>query len=181
MASSPATKHEAGASGRRHDEQRSIEPGMEANRHGRADAGALLREGAAGNERPERPEARDEGGLHDRMPLPKMSERDEDAEGGDGNAQDASGPGHRPERNDASLLADYLFGRLFALANVDVSDAEAVNVECAITKAVNDTAKNLIDLADASTRAAMLRSNVTGRTEVPTFFLEHGDDDRGSV
>lgn len=177
VAPSPTAEHEAGSPGRERNEQCGIEPSMETDRHAQADEGPLPQEGAIGNGGPERPEARNEGGLHDRVPVPKMPERDESPEGGYRNAQDAPNSGHRPERNDASLLADYLFGRLFALANVDVSDIEAVNAECAITKAVNDTAKNLIDLADASTKAAMLRSNVTGRTEVPAFFLGEGDHD----
>ena len=40
---------------------------------------------------------------------------------------------------------------------------------------MNDTAKNLIALAEASTKAAMLRSNVTGRMDVPAFFLQEGE------
>lgn len=74
----------------------------------------------------------------------------------------------------AMILAGYLFARLDALSKVDVSDAGKVDAECQITKAVNDTAKNIIDLANASTRAAMLQSNVTGRIDLPRFFLEEG-------
>ena len=50
-----------------------------------------------------------------------------------------------------------------------------MDVECSITKAVNDTAKNIINLANACTHASMLRSNATGSVEVPAFFLEGGD------
>jgi len=50
----------------------------------------------------------------------------------------------------------------------------AVSVECDITKAVNDTAKNIINLANACTHAAMLRSGNTGALDVPAFFLEGG-------
>ena len=59
---------------------------------------------------------------------------------------------------------------------MDVADPEAVDAECAVTKAVNDTAGNLIKLAEASTKAAMLRSSVTGQIDVPSFFLEGGEE-----
>ena len=76
----------------------------------------------------------------------------------------------------AALLARHLFDRLDALREVDRSDERAVQVECVITKAVNDTAKNIVNLANACTNAAMLSSNVTGRMDVPAFFLEDGGD-----
>lgn len=48
--------------------------------------------------------------------------------------------------------------------------------ECLLTKAVNDTAKNIVAMANACTNAAMLRSNMTGSVEVPGFFLEGGEE-----
>ena len=76
----------------------------------------------------------------------------------------------------ATVLASHLFGRLDALAAVDRSDDRAVEVECNITKAVNDTAKNIINLANACTHAAMLNSGQTGSVDVPAFFLEGGEE-----
>jgi len=68
-----------------------------------------------------------------------------------------------------------LFARLDALASLDRSDDRAVEAECSITKEVNNTAKNIINLANACTHAAMLRSGKTGTLDVPAFFLEGGD------
>ena len=79
------------------------------------------------------------------------------------------------EGNDAVRLLGYLYGQLEMLADVDRSDEGAVDAACKVSKAVNDTAGNIVKIAEASMRAAMLRSNVTGSVDVPPFFLGEGD------
>lgn len=165
---------EAGAQGRRPAEQLVVEPGLGADPHGSRDSGSLLQEdllGDAGG--PGRPEARDEVRLHGGLQVREVHEGGQDREVCGSDPQAAEGDGGKPP-GDASALAGYLFARLDALAAVDPSDAAAVDVECAITKAVNDTAKNIINLANACTNAAMLRSNLTGSVDVPGFFLGGG-------
>lgn len=78
------------------------------------------------------------------------------------------------EGNDAARLLGYLYGQLEMLADVDRSDEGAVDAACKVSKAVNDTAGNIVKIAEASMRAAMLRSNVTGSVDIPSFFLGEG-------
>lgn len=109
------------------------------------------------------------------MPLREVQERSQAGHGTGQAEEHPEGAGREPVHGGAAVLADYLFGRLAALDALDTSDSEAVAAECEVTRAVNDTAKNLIALAEASTKAAMLRSNVTGRMDVPAFFLQEGE------
>ena len=78
--------------------------------------------------------------------------------------------------NSAKALMGYLFDQLDMLAAVDMDDAGAVETACKVAKAVNDTAKNVIDLSEVSMKAAMLNSSAIGRIEVPAFFLEGGEE-----
>ena len=127
---------------------------------------------------PGAPAPRDEDGLRGRVPLREVQERLEAVPAAAGGAEAAARHGARPGRADAELQAGYLFGMLSSLDAVDRSDDAAVDAACAVAKAVNDTAGNVIKLADLSMKAAMLRSSATGRVDVPAFFQDEAPESR---
>ena len=168
-----AGRRPSGAPGREHGELLGIEPGVGGSE---ADAGLQggLGEEAAGEDGggPLPSEAWDEDGIRRGLPMRQVQGRDEAEPENNPDAQGHQGPGRGSSTGTAALLVAYLFDQIEMLQNVDRSDAADVDAACSIAKAVNDTAGNIIDLANASTKAAMLRSNISGCLEVPSFFLE---------
>ena len=129
---------------------------------------------ARGDEGGPEPQApRDGDGVQVGLPVREVPEREPRADRGLQGSRDAALDGREPvhRRRDAAYLADILFERLEGLLAVDTADTELVAAECMLTKAVNDTAGNVIALADSATKAAMLRSNLTGSIDVPPFYL----------
>ena len=55
--------------------------------------------------------------------------------------------------NNMTALLEYLYDQMDMLSTVDVTDADKVDGACKLNRAVNDTAKSILGIADLSLRA----------------------------
>ena len=71
-------------------------------------------------------------------------------------------------------LLGYLYDQLDMLAGIDLADQEKVDAACRVNKAVNDTSRSIVGVADLSIRAMGLQSTVGRRNLLTGFFNDAG-------
>lgn len=76
--------------------------------------------------------------------------------------------------NSAMMLLDYLYDQLDMLGSLDMGDTEGVASACSVNRAVNDTARSILAVADLSIRA-MGATPTLGRRNLLAGFFEEGD------
>lgn len=74
--------------------------------------------------------------------------------------------------NSAVTLLGYLYDQLDMLATIDISDGEKVDAACRINKAVNDTSRSIVGIADLTIRAMQQTPTLDRRKMLVGFFEE---------
>ena len=80
--------------------------------------------------------------------------------------------------NNALTLLEYLYDQLDRLATVDLLDSEKVDAACRVNKAVNDTSRSIVGIADLSIRAMGAQPTVDRRNLLTGFFDDSGEGSR---
>ena len=78
------------------------------------------------------------------------------------------------DNNNIVALLGYLYDQLDVLANIDYSDDAKVDAACRVNKAVNDTSRSILSVADLSIRA-MMSSPTLGRRALLSEFFDDAD------
>lgn len=78
--------------------------------------------------------------------------------------------------NSAKGLLEYLYGQLEILGSIDTADTEKVDSACKLNKAVNDTGRTILAVADLSMRAIASTPTLGRRNLLSSFFEDAGAD-----
>ena len=73
-------------------------------------------------------------------------------------------------RPGAVALFEYLYDQLDALATIDLSDGEKVDAACKVNRAVNDTARSVMNMVELSLSAFNARPGTVSSDVVRGFF-----------
>lgn len=76
--------------------------------------------------------------------------------------------------NSAVTLLGFLYDQLDMLATIDLSDESKVDAACRVNKAVNDTSRSIVGIADLSMRAWNLKPGTVSGDVVRGFFEGRG-------
>lgn len=78
------------------------------------------------------------------------------------------------QEKSALTLLEYLYDQLGMLSTLDLGDAEKVDAACRVNKAVNDTSRSILGVADMSIKA-MGSTPTLGRRNLLKDFFEDGE------
>ena len=76
----------------------------------------------------------------------------------------------------AVTLLEYLYDQLDMLSTLDLSDDARVDAACRVNKAVNDTGRSILGVADLSIKAMGSAPTVGRRNLLIGFFKDAGDE-----
>ena len=77
--------------------------------------------------------------------------------------------------NGVVTLLEYLYDQLDMLATIDLADDAKVDAACRVNKAVNDTSRSIVGIADLSMRAMTASPTLGRRNLLSEFFDDKGE------
>ena len=78
--------------------------------------------------------------------------------------------------NSAMTLLGYLYDQIDMLSTLDLSDSDKVDAACRVNKAVNDTSRSILGVADLSIRAMGSAPSLGRLSLISGFFNDGGGE-----